>query len=31
MTMLSDLEGTGQKFSLDQLMEVRSRTRRPSA
>jgi methionyl aminopeptidase len=28
MTMLSDLEGTGQKFSLDQLMDVRSRTRR---
>jgi Xaa-Pro aminopeptidase len=28
MTMLSDLEGTGEKFSLDQLMEMRSRTRR---
>jgi methionyl aminopeptidase len=26
--MLSDLEGTGQKFSLDQLMDVRSRTRK---
>jgi methionyl aminopeptidase len=28
VTMLSDLEGTGEKFSLDQLMEVRSLTRK---
>ena len=27
MTMLSELEGTGEAFSLDQLMAVRSRTR----
>ncbi|HEX3842046.1 MAG TPA: M24 family metallopeptidase [Acidimicrobiales bacterium] len=27
MTMPSDLEATGHKFSLDQLMEVRARTR----
>ncbi|HWE70210.1 MAG TPA: M24 family metallopeptidase [Acidimicrobiales bacterium] len=27
MTMLSDLEATGHKFSLTQLMEVRARTR----
>jgi methionyl aminopeptidase len=27
MTMLSDLEGTGEKFSIDRLMEVRGRTR----
>jgi Xaa-Pro aminopeptidase len=28
MTMTSDLEGTGEKFSATQLMEVRSRTRK---
>jgi methionyl aminopeptidase len=28
MTMTSDLEGTGEKFSLAQLMEVRTRTRK---
>jgi Xaa-Pro aminopeptidase len=28
MTMLTDLEGTGAKFSLDQLMDVRARTRK---
>ncbi len=28
MTMLADLEGTGEKFSLDLLMEMRVRTRR---
>jgi methionyl aminopeptidase len=28
MTMLAELEGTGEKFSLDSLMEVRSRTRK---
>jgi methionyl aminopeptidase len=27
MTMLAELEGTGETFSLDQLMDVRSRTR----
>jgi methionyl aminopeptidase len=28
MTMLAELEGTGEKFSLDSLMEVRARTRK---
>jgi methionyl aminopeptidase len=28
MTMLTELEGTGEKFSLDSLLEVRTRTRR---
>ncbi len=28
MTMLSDLEGTGESFSVSQLMDVRSRTRK---
>jgi len=28
MTMLADLEGTGERFSLDLLMEMRVRTRR---
>jgi methionyl aminopeptidase len=28
MTMLGELEGTGEKFSVDRLMEVRSRTRK---
>jgi methionyl aminopeptidase len=27
MTMLAEVEGTGEKFSLDRLMEVRTRTR----
>ncbi len=27
MTMLADLEGTGEKFSLDALMDMRTRTR----
>ena len=28
MTMLAELEGTGEKFSLDSLMDVRARTRK---
>lgn len=28
MTMLTDLEGTGEKFSLENLMDVRTRTRK---
>ena len=28
MTMLAELEGTGEKFSLDGLMDVRARTRK---
>ncbi len=28
MTMLAELEGTGEKFSLDSLMEMRARTRK---
>jgi methionyl aminopeptidase len=28
MTMLTELEGTGEKYSLERLMEVRARTRR---
>src|SRR5580658_8246386 len=28
MTMLTELEGTGEKFSLDSLLDVRARTRR---
>ncbi|MFZ0249457.1 MAG: M24 family metallopeptidase [Acidimicrobiales bacterium] len=28
MTMLTDLEGTGEKFALESLMDVRARTRR---
>jgi len=28
MTMLAELEGTGEKFSLDALMDVRARTRK---
>jgi Xaa-Pro aminopeptidase len=28
MTMLAELEGTGEKFSLDLMMEMRSRTRK---
>jgi methionyl aminopeptidase len=28
MTMLAELEGTGEKFSLDSLLEVRARTRK---
>jgi methionyl aminopeptidase len=28
MTMLTELEGTGEKFSLDLMMEMRSRTRK---
>ncbi len=28
MTMLSDLEGTGAKYSIDRLMDVRARTRK---
>ncbi len=28
MTMLTELEGTGEKFSVDSLMEVRARTRK---
>ncbi len=28
MTMLAELEGTGEKFSLDRLMDVRARTRK---
>ncbi len=28
MTMLTELEGTGEKFSLESLMDVRARTRR---
>ncbi len=28
MTMLTDLEGTGEKFSLEALLDVRSRTRK---
>jgi methionyl aminopeptidase len=28
MTMLGELEGTGEKFSVDRLMDVRSRTRK---
>ena len=27
MTMLTDLEGTGAKYSLESLMDVRARTR----
>ena len=27
MTMLAELEGTGEKFSLDSLLDVRARTR----